>query len=186
MFFTAGVEFFELALDNAFHASSEIWWASCDETEMIVMRELGAGFLDVSVSTLESTEELVKLNSLSHGDDSKLVLLVAPDDQVFVIIYEEASSWRPVFVQFSGLIPSIPFFEKTVISSKLIFGLFTHILYWLESTFKITFEGLGGSLNHLHYLLSLHLRNTWPKWESFEVSTYPDFHRSDNGSFWIT
>jgi len=64
------------------HGSSEscteIGWARGDVAEMLVMGELADGF-DVSSGSAQSVEDLEDTSSLLHGDNSELILFIAPD-----------------------------------------------------------------------------------------------------------
>ena len=73
---------------------------------MVVSSEL-AHSLDVVGGSAESVEDLLDTGSLLHGDDSKLILLVDPDEERLGLVVEDTSSGWPVSVQVACLKESV-------------------------------------------------------------------------------
>jgi hypothetical protein len=77
------------------------------------VREL-ADSLDVSSGSAESVEDLEDTSSLLHGDDSKLILLIAPDVERFFFVHEDTSSGWPVSVEVACLQESVSLSIKQI------------------------------------------------------------------------
>jgi len=106
-------EFWKLNMDGSSEGGTEVSWARGDVTEMIVVREL-ADSLDVSSGSAESVEDLEDTSSLLHGDDSKLILLIAPDVERFGFVHEDTSSGWPVSVEVACLQESVSLSIKQI------------------------------------------------------------------------
>ena len=81
----------ELDVHGGAQGSSQVGGARGDVTEMVVMGELAFG-LDVGGSSAESVEDFNDTGSLLHGDDSKLILFVDPDEESLGIVVEDTSA----------------------------------------------------------------------------------------------
>ena len=99
-------EFWKRDVDGSSESGTEIGWAGGDVTEMVIVREL-ADSLDVSSGSAESVEDLEDTSSLLHGDDSELILLIAPDVESLTLVHEDTSSRWPVSVEVAGLKESV-------------------------------------------------------------------------------
>jgi hypothetical protein len=106
-------EFWKLNMDGSSEGGTEVSWARGDVTEMFVVREL-ADSLDVSSGSAESVEDLEDTSSLLHGDDSKLILLIAPDVERFFFVHEDTSSGWPVSVEVACLQESVSLSIKQI------------------------------------------------------------------------
>ena len=115
----------ELDMNGCSQSSTEICWARCDVTKMIIVSELGF-FLDLSGSNGESTENSSNISSLLHGDNSELILLIDPDQESLFLIVENTSTSWPVSVEATRLQESISFLEKEVIGNQLSLLFFGH------------------------------------------------------------
>ena len=56
-------------------------------------------FLDCSSSDSKSGENSTNISSLLHGDNSKLILLVDPDQESLFLVVENTSASWPVSVE---------------------------------------------------------------------------------------
>ena len=84
-------------MDRSTKSSSKVSWARGDVTKMFVVSELG-DLLDLSCSDCESAEDGANIGTLLHRNDSKLVLLINPDEEGLLIVMENTSAVRPVTV----------------------------------------------------------------------------------------
>ena len=69
---------------------------------MLVVGELGDS-LNVLGSTAEALEDGTDVGTLLHGDDTKLILFVDPDEESLLSVVEDTSAFGPVAVQATGL-----------------------------------------------------------------------------------
>lgn len=95
-------EEWELDMDGGTEGSSEVGWAGGDASEVIVAGESGT-LLNVTDGSAESVEDLVDIGTLLHGDDSKLILFVNPDEESLSIVVEDTSARWPVAVEAASL-----------------------------------------------------------------------------------
>ena len=73
---------------------------------MIILSEL-AELLDGLGGSAESIEHLLDASSGLHGDDSKLIFFIDPDEEILVGVMEDTTTGRPVTVQVACLEESI-------------------------------------------------------------------------------
>jgi hypothetical protein len=84
-------ELWKLDVHGSSESGSEVGWARGDVSEMVVVREL-ADLFDLRSSSAESGEDFRDTGSLLHGDDSKLILLINPDEESLGIVVENTSA----------------------------------------------------------------------------------------------
>merc|ERR1719223_1206255 len=109
---------------------------------MLILGEL-ADSLDGLAGSAESVEDTLDVGTVLHGDDSKLILLVDPDDERLGGVVENTSARRPVSVEVASLEESIALLEKEVISDELNSDIFLHTLERIELTLEVLIEDLG-------------------------------------------
>jgi hypothetical protein len=73
---------------------------------VLVVGELALG-LDGGGTSAESVEDLGDVSTLLHGDDSKLILFVDPDEESLSFVVEDTSSVWPLSVEVACLEESI-------------------------------------------------------------------------------
>jgi hypothetical protein len=56
----------------------------------------------VSASCAESSEDFSNVSVFLHGDDSKLIFFIAPDEESLLVIQENTSARWPVSVHVGG------------------------------------------------------------------------------------
>ena len=106
-----GHELWKLNVDGASESSTKVGRAGGDVAKVVVVSELTDG-LDVSGGSAESVEDLGDASTLLHGNDSKLILLVNPDEESLGIVVEDTSTRGPVSVEVASLEESIAFPNK--------------------------------------------------------------------------
>jgi hypothetical protein len=149
-------ELWKLDVDGGSKGGSEIGWARCDVTKMLVVGELAYG-LDVSGSSTKSVENLEDASSWLHGDDSELILLIDPDEESLGIVMEDTSACWPVSVEVACLQESVSLLEEEMVINERLLIFFAHAIKWVESTSEVTFEGLASCNDLSHDLISLNL-----------------------------
>ena len=96
----SGRELGDLNHGTGTETSSEVGGAGQDVTEMVVVHEIGASgnedLLDGLGGVSESLEDSTDVVSLLHGDDSGVILLVDPNEEVLGIVVEDTSGVGPV------------------------------------------------------------------------------------------
>ena len=83
-------------------------------------------FLNFSAGLRKSSEDGTDISTLLHRNNSKLILLVYPDEEGLLVVMEDASSIWPVTVEVAGLKESISLLEKEVIFNQLTSLAFSH------------------------------------------------------------
>ena len=101
-------EFWKFDMDGSSHCGTEVSWARSDVTEMVIVCELG-DLLNGLSSSAKSIKDLFDTSSFLHGDDSKLIFFVDPNEESFGIIVEDTSTRWPVSVQVACFKESVSF-----------------------------------------------------------------------------
>ena len=101
-------KFWKFDMDGSSHGGTEVSWARSDVTEMVIVSELG-DLLDGLGGSAESIEDLFDTSTFLHGDDSKLIFFIDPDEESFLDIVEDTSTRWPVSVQVASFEESISF-----------------------------------------------------------------------------
>jgi len=118
MEFWVAHQFWQVDMDGSSKTGSHVGWASRDVTEVLVVGEFGLG-LNNGSSIRKSLENLLDVRSSLHGDDSKLILLIDPDEESLGVVMEDSSSLWPVSLKASRLEVLISTLEKEMISDEL-------------------------------------------------------------------
>jgi len=147
-------QFWQVDVDGGSQTGSHVGWASRDVTEVLVVGELGFR-LDFVGGISESLEDSLDIGALLHRDDSKLILLVNPDEEVLLGVVEDTSSLRPVSLESSGFKIFVTTLEKEMIGDKLLFLRFGHSLKRVVFTSKLSSELTEGRSDEFLNLLSL-------------------------------
>jgi len=143
---------------------------------MVISRELNHGFNMVSGSA-KSIEDGLDVSTWLHGNDSKLVLLVDPDEESLGIVVENTSAGWPVSVKIAGLKESVTLLEEEVIVDERFLIFFAHTIQWIEFTLKISLEGVASLDDLIHDLESLCFGDAWTEWVVGHVSANSDSGR---------
>jgi len=90
----------KLDVDTGTETSSEIGWASEDESEMLIPHVLVATLLheglDLGQALAETPEDALDVSTLLHRDDSQVILLVDPDQEGLGVVVPDATTVGPV------------------------------------------------------------------------------------------
>lgn len=84
------------------HGGSQVGWAEGEEAQAVIVGE-GNALLNVIDGSDEAAVHLSQVTSHLHGDETHMVLLVAPDQEGLVLIVEDTTSNRPVAASVGGL-----------------------------------------------------------------------------------
>lgn len=127
--------------------------------------------LNVCGSSRKSVENSVDISALLHGDDTKLILLINPDEEGLLLVVEDTSAVGPVAVKTSDFEETVSFLEEEVISNELILFFLGERVQRVESSSEVAFESLASFDNLSDDFVSLLVRDAWCEWVSFEVTT---------------
>ena len=105
-------------MNRSSQGCTKIGWARSDITKMIIMSKFGF-FLDSGGSNSKSRENSTNISTLLHGDDSKLILFIDPDQESLFLVVEDTSASWPVSVETTGLQESVSLLEQEVIGDQL-------------------------------------------------------------------
>jgi len=97
---SSGRELWDLDHGASSETSSEVGWAGKNPTEMVVVHEVVTFLLEDLLDALgsggESLEDFDDGSALLHGDNSHLILLVDPDEEVLGLVVVDTSGIGPV------------------------------------------------------------------------------------------
>lgn len=140
---------------------------------MVVVREL-SNLFNVGTGSAESVEDGLEISTVLHRDDSKLILLVDPHQESFVLVMEDASAVGPISVETNCLKESVTLFEEEVVVNELLPLLLSHVVQRIIGARKIASEALKCLHNVLFDLKSLFIGDARAKRETFKVTPNPD------------
>lgn len=92
------LELWEPDVDGGSHRSAKVSWARGDVAEMFVMGE-GHVFFNLLGCATKPIENFFDTSSWLHGNDSKLIFFVNPNQERLVVIVENSSSAGPISVK---------------------------------------------------------------------------------------
>jgi len=144
----------KLDVDTGTETSSEIGWASEDESEMLIPHVLVPTLLheglDLGQALAETPEDALDVSTLLHRDDSQVILLVDPDQEGLGVVVPDATTVGPVTGHTSageegrdGLV------EEEVVVDQLILLSVRHLRQGVVLALEITLEtreGIDGNL----------------------------------------
>jgi len=145
-------ELWKLDVDGGAHTSSKVSWAGGDVAEMLIVGEL-SDLLDLGSGNRESLEDLADVGAWLHGDDSKLILLVDPDEEGLVVIVEDTTGLWPFTLETARLKVLVTSLEEEVISDELLLLGVSHGSQRVVFTLELAIER-GKSGGHLVLNLS--------------------------------
>ena len=117
--------------------------------------------LDVGCSLRQSCEDCSDVSTLLHGDDSKLILLVDPDEEGLLIVVEDASAFRPVSVEVASIQEAIALLEEEVIVDQLLLLGCSHRAKRVERASEFTCKRVASLDYFLLNLIPLLSRDRW-------------------------
>merc|ERR1711982_110067 len=106
---------------------------------MIVLGKFAVLF-DGLGGSAESVENFLDSSTWLHGNDSKLILFIDPDEEGLGIIMEDTTTRRPVSVEVASLEESVTFLEQEMVVDELLLDFLVHTLERIESTLEVSIE----------------------------------------------
>ena len=113
---------------------------------MLIVSKAGL-LLDLCSSDGESLEDLTDVGTLLHGDDTKLVLLIHPDEEGLCVVVEDTTSLGPVVLETARFKILVTTLEKEVISDKLVSFSIGHGSEGVVLALEFSSEGVEGRDN---------------------------------------
>lgn len=132
-----GGQLWHLNMHRRTDSRAKIGWAESEETEPVVMRERQA-LLDVVDGGYKTPVDGPKITTHLHGDDTEMVLLVAPDQERFGIVMEDATATGPETASVGGLQEAITFLEQEVIVDQFLLDVLAHAGKGVESSLEFS------------------------------------------------
>lgn len=103
-------------------SGSQVGGAEGEEAKSVVVGEWHALF-DVVDGADETTEDLAKITTHLHGDDAKVILFVAPDQEGLGVIVVDATAGGPEPAGVGGLEETVTFLEEEVVVDEFLLDL---------------------------------------------------------------
>ena len=110
---------------------------------MLIVSKAGL-LLDLCSGDGESLEDLTDVGTLLHGDDTKLVLLIHPDEEGLSIVVEDTTSLGPVVLKTARFEILVTTLEKEVIGDERVTIRVGHGSEGVVLALELTSEGVEG------------------------------------------
>jgi len=166
-------ELWKVDVNGSSKSGTKVGWAGRDVTEMLIVGEFGF-LLNEASSGGESLEDGTDVGSLLHGDDSKLIFFVNPDEESLIIVMIDSSSLWPVSLETAGFKIFISTLEEEVIGDELRFLSFGHFWEGVVFTLKFSGEFVKSRDDEIFGLNSVYSGDLGTEWECGEVSSNSD------------
>merc|ERR1719270_2218497 len=142
----------KINMDRCSHTSSKIGWTGVNVTILGIKAEvLSRFFLDRVSHSLDTSSKSLKntldIPTLLHGDDSKLILFIDPNEEGLGSIVEDTTTLRPVSLHTSNSKLSISRDKQEVIINKLLSNLLIHSSQGVIFSSKIPTECSSSTLH---------------------------------------
>lgn len=201
-FLLVGGELGELDVYGCTDGCAEVGWAEGQESEPGVSAEF-SGLFNLGCSGYHAAVYAAEVSSHLHGDDSQVVLFVAPHEERLVVVVEDTTAGGPVpkgvgkctlipaHKQVTRLIPvsvlpasisslkkAITFLEQKVIINELLLNVLGHTSKRIVSSLELPTKVVKDPLDLTLHLLVLSLSETRVEWVSLNGTTasYPGAH----------
>jgi len=144
----------KINVDRCPHASTKVGGAGVDVAVPLIQAEVFARLLlDRFLNTLDSLSQPGKnfpdITTHLHGDNTKLVLFIDPDQECFLVIVEDSTSLGPIPLHASNGKVSVPRNKQEVVVHKLLTNSFIHACQRVVISRKILGEVLNSRLHQL-------------------------------------
>ena len=113
---------------------------------MLVVSETGL-LLNLCRSNGEPLENLADVGTILHGDDTKLVLLIHPDEEGLSIVVEDTTRLGPVVLETARFKILVTTLEKEVIGDELVTLTIGHGSEGVVLALEFSSEGVEGRDN---------------------------------------
>lgn len=98
---------------------------------------------------------LSKITAHLHGNDTKMIFLVAPDQESFGVVVEDTTASRPEAASVGGLQEAVTFFEEEVIVDQLLLDFLAHAGQRIEGSLQFTLQARQSAGDFLFHFFVL-------------------------------
>merc|ERR1740129_449195 len=167
----------QVDVDGSSHTSTQVGGAGVQVSQSFIEHEFPARFshdrvpnsLDTSSQLRENTLDIA---ALIHGNNSKLIFLVDPDQERFISVMENTATFRPVSLHTSSNQVFVTRNEKEMVIDQLLSVGFEHTHKWIKFSGQITLEFGEGAAHQFFNTQSLIASNSGGKSETFNASAH--------------
>lgn len=135
---------------------SQVGGAESQETKTVVVRERNP-LLDVVDGRHQPLVHLLQVTAHLHGDQTKVVLLIAPDQEGLVLVVVDTTAGGPETAGVGGLEETVTLLEEEVVVDQLLLGLLGHASEGVECALEFAFKAGEGGGNFVFHLFVLGL-----------------------------
>jgi len=169
----------DLNVDTSTDTSTKVGWAGKDETKMFVPHVFVSGGLhvlfDLVDTVAESSEDSVDVTSQFHGDKTKMIFFVDPDQEVLGVVVPDTTCVGPV----TGHTGSKKkwgnwLVEEEMVFNQLVLLLFSHTAQWVVFSLEWSVQFVEGGKRDRFNLSSFSTSAEWWKADTSDGSTSTD------------
>lgn len=146
----------QLDVHGRTHGRAQVGGAESQETEPVIVRE-GNTLFNVVDSGHQPLVNLLQVTAHLHGDETEVVLLIAPHQEGLVLIVVDTTARGPEAASVGCLQETVTLLEQEVVIDELLLGLLGHASQGVEGTLEFTLESREGGGDLLFHLLVLGL-----------------------------
>lgn len=136
------------------HGGAQVGRAERQKSEPVVVRERQTLF-DIVNGSHQTAVDLAQVASHLHGDDAKMVLLVAPDQEGLSVVVVDTTAGRPETASVGGLQEAIALLEQEVVVDQLLLDVLAHPGQGVERSLQLALQAGEGGRDLLFHLLVL-------------------------------
>lgn len=181
---SVGSELGQLDVDGGADGGAQVGGAEGEEAETVVVGE-GNALLDLVGGCHETAIDLAKVATHLHGDDTKVILLIHPDEESLCVVVEDTAAGGPVAAGVGGLEEAVTFLEEEVIVDELLLNFLGHAGEGVISTLKFSLESGEGGGDLVFHLLVLGLGEAGVEGVALKGAAAADAGRDDEFVFGV-
>lgn len=166
------------------NSRSQIRWTKSEESKTVIVGEWYS-LLDVVDGSHQTTVYLTQITTHLHGDDTKMILLIAPDQEGLGVVVVDATSARPVAASISRLQETITFLEQEMVVDEFLLYVLGHSGQWIEGTLEFSLKAGQGGRNLMFHLLVLLFREARVEGVTLHGATAADPGGYDELTSWV-
>lgn len=152
---------------------SKVGGAESQETETIVVTERNLR-LNLRNSADHTAVNFSQITSHLHGNNTEMVLLIAPDKEGLLIVVVDTTASGPVTASIGGLQETITLFEQEVVINKFLLDILGHASEGVKSTLVVSLKSGEGGSYLLFHLLVLSLVQAGVEWVTLHGAATTD------------
>lgn len=149
------------------HSSTQVGWAEGQESKPVVVRERQTLF-DIVNGSHQAAVDLAQIPTHLHGDKTKMIFLVAPDQEGLSVVVVDTTAGGPEAASVSGLQETITLLEQEVVIDQLLLNVLAHSSQGIERSLQLPFQTREGGRNLLLHFPVLLLSQAGVEGVAFE------------------